>query len=94
MDASLNTLVSEAGKARTDIKRIVELTDACLEQFGGAAGIAQKLDATYEEGNSATRAKVMDLVVKLVQLSIRAKGEDDDVTQMSEEELERELGIG
>lgn len=94
MGASLNTLVSEAGKARTDIKRIVELTDACLEQFGGATGIAQKLDATYEEGNSATRAKVMDLVVKLVQLSIRAKGEDDDVTQMSEEELERELGIG
>jgi len=94
MDVSLNTLVREASKAKTDIKRIVELTDACLEQFGGANGIAQKLDATYEEGNSATKAKVMDLVVKLVQMSIRAKGDDDDVTSMSEEDLERELAGG
>ena len=94
MDISLQTLVSEAGKAKPSIKRLVELADACIDRFGGADGIANKLMVTHELGNPATQAKVMDLVVKLVAMSLRAKGDDDDVSQMTDEQLERELAGG
>lgn len=97
MAISLQKLASEAAKAKPSIKRLIDLAEDCAAEFGGSKGLAQKMLATFEQGNDTVKAKMLELNAKLQMAAIRARGDEVDLADLSDQQLadlERELASG
>lgn len=85
--AELSQLIEEAGKAKPSVKRLEELSAALCDKFGGAVGLAEKFESVFAHAPPAIQARVLDNITKILSASIRLHGAEDDVSNLSDEEL-------